>query len=106
MTDADCRKLLDELRDAYDGDAPEGCEHHERLSWAFDQGHINRLEFDELMEFVADDAAPKFHLTNEPPKPKPWRPENVKATQRVLLAGMDCLSGQGNLFETDGERRP
>jgi hypothetical protein len=104
MTDADCRKLLDELRDAYDGDAPEGCEHHERLAWAFNQGHINRLEFDELIEFVAgDNDVSEFHLTNEPPKPKPWRPENVKATQRVLLAGMDCLSGQGDLFATDGE---
>lgn len=44
-----------------------------------------------------------FQLTNAPPKPQPWRGENRKATQRTLLAGLDCLPGQADLFGTDGE---
>ena len=46
----------------------------------------------------------EFVLSNAPPKPKPWRggePENTRQT--VLIAGMDCLAGQQDLFETDGE---
>src|SRR5882762_5934519 len=109
MTDDNCQTLLSELRIIAEADEQADCGYHERLSWAFHQGHINRLEYDELMRFVAgddyDDEPPlaEFDLTNEPPKPKPWRPENVKAKQRVLLAGLDCLEGQGNLFDTDGE---
>jgi len=109
MTDDDCQMLLNELRIIAEADGQSEGGHHERLSWAFHQGHINRLEYDELMQFVAgddcDDAppVPEFELTNQPASPKPWRPDNVKATQRVLLAGMDCLSGQANLFPTDGD---
>ena len=45
-----------------------------------------------------------FTLSNPPPKPIPWRgpkPENTRQT--MLLSGLDCLPGQGDLFETDGE---
>ena len=45
----------------------------------------------------------EFVLRNAPPRSKPWRggePENTRQT--LLIAGMDCLAGQQNLFETDG----
>ncbi|HEV3023260.1 MAG TPA: hypothetical protein VGX76_12370 [Pirellulales bacterium] len=45
---------------------------------------------------------PEFTLANVAPKTKPRPVENVAASQRVLFAGMDCLSGQKDLFETDG----
>ena len=44
-----------------------------------------------------------FALANEMPKPKPTRFENSEGRQRMLLAGLDCLPGQGDLFRTDGE---
>jgi hypothetical protein len=35
---------------------------------------------------------------------KPWKPPEPEAKrQRVLLTGLDCLSGQQDLFATDGE---
>ena len=37
------------------------------------------------------------------PRPKPARFENSEERQRMLLAGLDCLPGQGDLFQTDGE---
>ena len=46
----------------------------------------------------------EFVLSNPPPTPKPWRgdePENTRQT--VLIAGIGCLAGQQDLFETDGE---
>jgi hypothetical protein len=46
----------------------------------------------------------EFVLSNAPPMPKPWRggePENTRQT--ALVAGMDCVAGQQDLFETDGE---
>ena len=46
---------------------------------------------------------PRFSLANDPPRPKPTRFENREARQRMLLAGLDCLPGQGDLFHTDGE---
>ena len=45
----------------------------------------------------------RFALANDPPRPKPARFENSEGRQRMLLAGLDCLPGQGDLFETDGE---
>jgi hypothetical protein len=46
----------------------------------------------------------KFVLSNPAPKPKPWRGgESENTRQTVLLSGMDCLSGQGDLFAADGE---
>ena len=45
----------------------------------------------------------EFVLSNAPPKPKPWRegePDNTRQT--VFFTGMDCLAGQQDLFETDG----
>lgn len=44
-----------------------------------------------------------FVLCNEPPKPKPARFEDQCGRQSVLFAGLDCLSGQQDLFCTDGE---
>jgi hypothetical protein len=44
-----------------------------------------------------------FTLSNPPPQPIPWRgpkPENTRQT--VLLSGLDCLPGQLDLFEPDG----
>ncbi len=45
-----------------------------------------------------------FQLAKDRPKPKPMQFENNVARQRVLLAGMDCLAGQLDLFATDGPR--
>jgi hypothetical protein len=45
----------------------------------------------------------EFTLANDSSKPKPARFENSEGRQRVLLAGLDCLPGQGDLFQTDGE---
>jgi len=44
-----------------------------------------------------------FTLRNEAPRPKPQRFENQGGRQMVLLAGLDCLPGQWDLFQTDGE---
>jgi len=44
-----------------------------------------------------------FTLANEAPRTKPARFENNSARQMVLLAGLDCLPGQRDLFATDGE---
>jgi hypothetical protein len=38
------------------------------------------------------------------PEPRGPQPENLR--QAVLFFGMDCLPGQRNLFETDGEAEP
>ena len=46
----------------------------------------------------------EFALHNSPATKKPWRgsvPEHTRQT--LLIAGMDCLAGQQDLFETDGE---
>jgi hypothetical protein len=53
-----------------------------------------------LSEEEGDSA--EFVLSNAPPMPKPWRggdPENTR--QAVLVAGMDCVAGQQDLFDTD-----
>jgi hypothetical protein len=45
-----------------------------------------------------------YALTNPAPRLPAWRgrqPENIRQT--VLLCGMDCLPGQQDLFETDGQ---
>lgn len=50
-----------------------------------------------------------FHLQNDPIRPERPKFETTPARQRVLLAGMDCLAGQRDLFDTDGppaENRP
>jgi hypothetical protein len=46
----------------------------------------------------------EFALHNPPATRKSWRgsaPENTRQT--LLIAGMECLPGQQDLFETDGE---
>lgn len=47
-----------------------------------------------------------FALEREPQRrrtPRPARVENFGGEQRVLFAGLDCLAGQRDLFETEGE---
>ncbi len=40
----------------------------------------------------------------EQPKLKPWRGREPERTrQTMLLLGLDCLAGQQDLFQTDGE---
>ena len=49
------------------------------------------------------DSSEPFELRNDPPRPAPWTPpEPPKTRQRLLFAGLDCLSGQQDLFPTDG----
>ena len=53
---------------------------------------------------VQQPADEGYALTNPPPPLPEWRgsqPENTR--QAVLFAGMGCLPGQRNLFETDGD---
>ena len=46
----------------------------------------------------------RFILTNDPPRPaKRDHDDGQRDRQRVLFAGLDCLSGQMDLFATDGE---
>jgi len=43
-----------------------------------------------------------FTLANPPPRRAPLRLDPDDRRQRGLFAGLDCLAGQGDLFETDG----
>lgn len=45
----------------------------------------------------------RFTLANDAPRPKPLRFENNSGRQMVLLTGLDCVPGQRDLFQTDGE---
>jgi hypothetical protein len=48
-----------------------------------------------------------YALTNPPPRPPTWRGREPGDTrQRMLFCGLDCLPGQRNLFETDGQSEP
>ena len=49
-------------------------------------------------------AGEPFRLENPAPKPNLDRFENDQSRQCMLLAGMDCLPGQLDLFSTDGEK--
>ena len=40
--------------------------------------------------------------TEKPPAPPAIRFANGATRQRMLLCGLDCLSGQLDLFQTDG----
>lgn len=85
------------------------------LRRAMGEGHICRRELDNLLahysaEIVAgptpEDEADeeRFALHNDKARPAPWKPEPPeRKRQRVLLAGLDCLPGQRDLFGTDGE---
>lgn len=45
-----------------------------------------------------------FRLQNEAPPHQPWRGEAPERTeQRMLISGLDCLPGQMDLFQTDGD---
>lgn len=45
-----------------------------------------------------------FRLQNDPPRvAKPDYDDGECDRQRVLFAGLDCLPGQMDLFETDGD---
>jgi len=58
-----------------------------------------------IRRLVADEGdGTEFALHNSPATKTSWRaslPENTRQT--LLIAGMDCLTGQQDLFETDGE---
>jgi len=43
-----------------------------------------------------------FTLRNDPPRRRPDAP-NDPERQRLLFAGLDCLPGQQDLFETEGD---
>ena len=47
-----------------------------------------------------------FSLANDPPRKRAVRFENNHGRQMMLLAGLDCLPGQSDLFPTDGEAEP
>ena len=45
-----------------------------------------------------------FTLENDTPAPKRYEPvETAARRQGMLFAGLDCLPGQLDLFETDGQ---
>ena len=45
-----------------------------------------------------------FKLQNDEPAPRKRKIVSTeRAKQRVLFAGLNCLPGQQNLFETDGQ---
>ena len=53
---------------------------------------------------MKEPAGKGYALTNPAPRLPEWRGRQPAATrQTVLLCGMDCLPGQQDLFETDGE---
>jgi hypothetical protein len=57
-----------------------------------------------MKEPVKEPMDEGYALTNPPPRlPEPRGPQPENTRQRVLYSGMDCLPGQQNLFETDGE---
>ncbi len=61
-----------------------------------------------MKEPVKEPVDERYVLTNLPPPATPPesgdpQPETESTRQRVLFSGMDCLPGQRNLFETDGE---
>ncbi|MFZ1933080.1 MAG: hypothetical protein WCB27_16865 [Thermoguttaceae bacterium] len=52
----------------------------------------------------ANGNSDEFTLANPPPPHKPWSGEPAEQRrQTVLLSGIDCQSGQMDLFQTDGE---
>jgi hypothetical protein len=57
-----------------------------------------------MKEPVKEPVDERYALTNPPPRlPESLGPQPENTRQRVLVSGMDCLPGQQNLFETDGE---
>jgi hypothetical protein len=53
---------------------------------------------------LSEEKGDTFTLSNDTPKPKPWRgqePHNTRQT--TLLSGLDCCRGQRDLFDADGE---
>ena len=95
-------------------------------AWSYETGRLTSNDLDEIAAHLgvgeaadllriarrrgADDrfsqeqgpAAP-FMLANDPPRKPALRFENNHGRQMMLLAGLDCLPGQGDLFATDGE---
>lgn len=57
-------------------------------------------------EFCRATLAEEFQLTQQPAtQPKRATFESARATQRVLLTGLDCLPGQNDLFDgIDGSK--
>jgi hypothetical protein len=59
-----------------------------------------------MKEPVKEPVEERYVLTNPPPRataPESLGPQPEDTRQRVLFSGMDCLPGQQNLFETNGE---
>jgi hypothetical protein len=56
----------------------------------------------DMSELGSELDSEPFRLVNPRPRVRPSI-ENNTARQRTLLAGLDCLPGQGDLFATDGE---
>lgn len=55
-------------------------------------------------EIVSDMLDSEFTLQNDNPKPAAWRPPKEEpCRQSVLFAGLQCDSGQEDLFPTDGK---
>lgn len=44
-----------------------------------------------------------FELNNDPPADKKPTFDSNTGDQRVLFSGLECLPGQQDLFETDGQ---
>jgi len=56
---------------------------------------------------MTESTSDRFELQNDPPKKSPWTPPPAEPVrQKVLFAGLDCLSGQRDLFSTDGDGEP
>lgn len=61
------------------------------------------------MTYLIPDLADELHRKDA--RAARWREakeyretlERMVATQRLLLTGLDCLEGQENLFQTDGD---
>ncbi len=60
------------------------------------QSMFPEIEADRRLAAKIADAMLKKWLGYEEPQPR----------QRVLLSGLDCLSGQIDLFQTDGDPEP
>ena len=55
---------------------------------------FSEMDADAICKAIADDAKRARPADNEP----------ADERQHVLFAGMNCLPGQQDLFETDGDR--
>ena len=82
-----------------------GLSYHDLVKETRRLKRANRKLKKAIRRLVADEGdGTEFALHNSPATKTSWRgsvPENTRQT--LLIAGMDCLAGQQDLFETDGE---